>query len=181
MAQAFAGTRACYSAVHIGNCLYVAAEDKSCQHVTYRYDLNDNSWETLPHFQSSKHQINCLCAVDECIFAFSDSNLPQRYSLLKNNMQCGANLSFYNTSNSKTDKLQNVGAVVSFKSKIYVIHGYTRSEHDNGNHNYRVDMAAEQKTSTWYPHFGSSLFVVNNRLCAAWRGRFLLVITIQPQ
>ena len=23
----------------------------------------------------------------------------------------------------------------------------------------------EQKTSTWYPHFGSSLFVVNNRLC----------------
>ena len=52
-----------------------------------------------------------------------------------------ANLIFYNTSESKKDKLQNVEAVV-FKSKIYVIHGYTRSKHDNGNHNYGVDMAA---------------------------------------
>ena len=141
----FAGTRACNLAVHVGNCLRVAAEDKSRQYIIYRYELVNNSWETLPHFLSSKHQINCLCAVHECIFTCSGSNLPQRYSLLKNNWQCGANLSFYNTSNSKTDKLQNVGAVVSFKSKIYVIHGYTRSEHDNGNHNYRVDMAAEQK------------------------------------
>ena len=108
MAQAFAATRACYSAVHVVNCLYVAAEDKSCQN-----DLVNNSWETLPHFLSSKQHINCLCAVDECIFAFSDSNLPQRYSVLKNNWQSGANFSFYNTSTARRkDKLQNVGAVV---------------------------------------------------------------------
>lgn len=178
MVQVFAGTRACYSAVHVGNCLYVAAENKSCQYVIYRYDLVNNSWETLPHFLNSKHQINCLCAVNGCIFGFSESNLPQRYSLFNNNWQSGTNLSFFSTSDSKKDKLQNVAAVV-FKSKIYVIHGYTRSEYDNGNHNYRVDMAAvvhcfdpaenewERKTSTWYPHFGSSLFVVNNRLCVA--------------
>ena len=85
-------------------------------------------------------------------------------------------MSFYSTSDSKKDKLQNIAAVV-FRSKIYLIHEYTSSEYDNRNCNYRVDMAAvvhcfdrgenewEQKTSTWYPHFGSSLFVVNNRLC----------------
>ena len=174
----FEGTQAYYSVIHVGNCLYLAAQNKSCQHVIYRYDLVNNSWQTLPHFLSSKHQINCLCAVGECIFAFSDSNLPQRYNFRNNNWQSGANLSFYSKSDNKKDKLQNVAAVV-FKSKIYVIHGYTRSEHDNGNYNYRVDMAAvvhcfdpaenkwAQKTSTWYPHFGSSLFVVNNRLCVA--------------
>ena len=173
----FAGTRACYSAVHVGNCLYVAAEDKSCLYAIYRCDLVNNSWETLPPFLISKHQIKYLCATtDECIFAFSESKLLQRYCLLNNNWQSGTNLSFYSTSGSKKDKLQNVAAVV-FRSKIYLIHGYTRSEYDNRNYNYLVDMAAvvhcfdpaenewEQKTSTWYPHFGSSLFVVNNRLC----------------
>ena len=174
----FEGTEAYFSAIHVGNCLYLAAQNESYQYVIYRYDLVNTSWETLPPFLSSKHQIKYLCAVDECIFAFSESNLPQSYSLLNNNRQSVANLSFYYTSDSKKDELQNVAAVV-FKSKIYVIHGYTRSEHDNGNYNYRVDMAAvvhcldpaknkwEQKSSTRYPHFGSSLFVVNNRLCVA--------------
>lgn len=175
-AHVFEGTQAYYSAIHVSNCLYLAAQNKSYQYVIYRYDLVNTSWETLPPFLSSRHQINCLCAVDECIFAFSESNLPQRYSLLNNNWQSAANLSFYSTRDSKKDKLQNVAAVV-FKSKIYVIHGYTRSEQENGS--YRVDMAAvvhcfdpaknkwEQKSSTWYPHFGSSLFVVDNRLCVA--------------
>ena len=175
----FEGTQAYYSAVQVGNCLYLAAKKKSYQYVIYRYDLVSASWEILPPFLSSKHDpIKYLCAVDECIFAFSESNLPQRYSLLNNNWQSAANLSFYSTSDSKKDKLQNVGAVV-FKSKIYVIHGYTRSEHDDGNYHFRVDMAAvvhcfdpannkwEQKSSTWYPHFDSSLFVVDNRLCVA--------------
>ena len=127
MAQAFAATRACYSAVHVVNCLFVAAEDKSCQ-----YDLVNNSWETLPHFLSSKQHINCLCAVDECIFAFSDSNLPQRYSVLKTNWQSGANFSFYNTSNSKAERqiAKCRSSCFSIK-KNYVIHGYTRSELPN--------------------------------------------------
>ena len=177
MAKVFEGTQACYSAIHFGNCLYVAAQ-KSYQGVIYRYDLVNNSWETLPPFLGSKNKVNYLCAVDECIFAFSESNLPQKYSLFNNNWQSGANLSFYSSSDSEKDKLQNIAAVV-FKSKIYVIHGYTRNEHDKGNDSYRVDMAAvvhcfepaknkwEQKTSTWCPHFGSTLFVVHNRLCVA--------------
>ena len=178
MAQVFEGTRACNSSVLVGNCLYVAAKNRDCQNVIYRYDLVNNSWETLPPLLGNSNlQINCLCAVDECIFAFSESNLPQRYSLLKNKWQSGAKLSFYSTSDSKKDKLQNIAAVV-FKSKIYVIHGYTRGEND-GHYSCRVDMPAvvhsfdpaknewEQKTSTWYPHFGSRLFVVNNRLCVA--------------
>ena len=180
MVHVFQGTQAYYSAVQAGNCLYLAAENKRYppEYVIYRYDLVNTSWETLPPFLSSKHHIKCLCAVDECIFAFGEPDLPQRYSLHNNNWQSTANLSFYRTSNSKKDKLQTIAAVV-LKSKIYVIHGYTRSEHDNGNYNFRVDMPAvvhcfdppknqwEQKSSTWYPHFGSSLFVVDNRLCVA--------------
>ena len=181
MAQVFEGTRAYYDTVHVGNCLYVASQSKNLGYVIYRYDLVNNSWETLPPFLGSKHQINCLCTVDECIYAFSESNLPQRYSLFNNNWQSGANLRFYSNNDSKKEKLQNVAAAV-FKFKIYVIHGYTRSENDKGNDDYRVDMAAvvhcfdpaknkwEQKTSTWYPHFGSRLIVVNNTLCVA-RGK----------
>ena len=156
--------------------MYVAAKYKSYQYVIYRYDIVNSSWETLPSFLGSNHQINCLCSVDEYIYAFSESNPPQRYSLANNNWRCGAKLSFFNTSDNKKDKLQNVAAVV-FKCKIYCIHGYTRSESEG--HAHRVDMAAvvhcfdpaknewEQKASTWRPHFGSSLFVVNDRLCVA--------------
>jgi len=185
MAQVLKGTLACYGAVHVSNYLYVAAKNglhqytPDCCYPIYRYDLVNNLWETLPPFLGSNHQIHCLCSVDECIYAFSESTLPHRYSLANNNWQSGAQLSFYKTSDSKKDKLQNVAAAVVFKSKIYVIHGYTRSENDKGNDNYRVDMAAvvhcfdpaknkwEQKTSTWYPHFGSRLFVVNNTPCVA--------------
>ena len=133
----------------------------------------------------SNHQINYLCSVDECIYAISESNPPQRYSLANNNWRCGANLSFYNTSDNNKDKLQNVAAVV-FRCKIYVIHGYTRCESEG--QRSQVDMAAvmhcfdpvmnewEKKASTCRPHFGSSLFVVNNRLCVAG-GRVSTVIS----
>ncbi|KAJ7384531.1 hypothetical protein OS493_021160 [Desmophyllum pertusum] len=106
-----------------------------------------------------------------------ESNLPQRYSVANNNWQSGANLSF-NTSDGK-DKLSNVAAVV-LKSKIYVIHGYERDERDCRSNDAKwVDKSAvvhcfdpvknewEQKASTCHPHFGSSLCVVNDRLCVA--------------
>ncbi len=164
----------CFCAEYVGNYLYIAARNKSYEYVIYRYHIVGNTWETLPSFLGSNYVVNCLCSVDECIYAFSESKPPQRYSLANNNWQSGANLSFYNTSDNKRDKLHNVAAVV-LKCKIYVIHGCTRSESEG--HAHRVDMAAvvhcfdpaknewEQKASTWHPHFGSSLFVVNNRLC----------------
>ena len=168
-------THSCLSAEINGNYLYVAAQGES-GHRVYCNHIVNNNWETLPPLQNVSHQIDCLCAVDDYIFAISESNPPQRYSLANKNWQSGANLSFFNTSSNK-HKLINVAAVV-LKSKIYVIHGYVRQELEK-RHYYWVDKPAvvhcfdpaknewEQKASTCQPHFGSSLFVVNNRLCVA--------------
>ncbi|KAJ7384539.1 hypothetical protein OS493_021170 [Desmophyllum pertusum] len=131
--------------------------------------------DTATCFVGSNHQINLpMFSVDDYVYAISGSNLPQRYSVANNNWQSGANLSF-NTSDGK-DQLSNVAAVV-LKSKIYVIHGYERDERDK--RAKWVDKSAvvhcfdpvknewEQKASTCHPHFGSSLCVVNDRLCVA--------------
>ena len=175
MAKAAEQNYACFCAEYVGNYLYVAAQNKSYQYVIYRYHIVNNSWETLPSFLGH-HQINCLCSVDDYIYAISESNLPQRYNLANNNWQSGANLSFFNTSSDK-DKLTTVAAGV-LKSKIYLIHGCSRNESEGMPQNLISKPAVvhcfdpaknewEQKASTRQPHFGSSLFVVNNRLYVA--------------
>ena len=81
----------------------------------------------------SNHQINCLCAVDDYIYAISETNSPQRYSLANKNWQKGAKLprakaklrSFI--TNDGYHKLSTVVAVV-LKSKIYVVHGCEKQE-----------------------------------------------------
>jgi len=163
----------CHCAEHVGNYLYVAAHKQSGDNVINRYDIVNNSWETLPLFLDSDHQINCLCSIDDYIYAISESKPLQRYSLAKNNWQSGANLSIFKK-NDRKDTLFTVEAVV-FKSKLFTIHGYIRNEGDSKSPNW-VDKAAivycfeptknewKQKESTCRPHFGSSLLVVSNRL-----------------
>ena len=168
-----------FCAEYAGNYLYVAAMKQFNHFVIYRYDTVNNSWGALPPFLGSNHQIECLCSVDGYIYAISESNPPQRYSLANNNWQSsGVKPSFFNTS-SDNDKLSNVAAMV-LKSKIYVIHGYRRNEMGTGRQfSHWEDKPAivhcfdpaknewEQKASTCHPHFGSSLFVVNSRLYVA--------------
>ena len=182
MAQATKHNQSCFSAEYSGNYLHVAAKNQSDDFVIYRYDIVNNSWGALPPFLGSNYQINCLCSVDDHIYAISESNPPQRYSLAKGNWQSsGGNVSFSCTSMVR-EKLSNVAAVV-LKSKVYVIHGYRGNE--EGVLSYVIQVVAkpavvhcfdpaknewEQKASTCQPHFGSSLFVVNNRLCVA-RGK----------
>ena len=179
-------TQSCFCAEYVGNYLYAAAKKQSGQFVIYCYDIVNNSWETLSPFLKSSHMINCLCAVDDYIYAISESHPPQRYSLTNNKWQKGANLPNANLRSFDTSdghyRLSTVTAVV-LKSKIYVTHGcekreeyYTYRYHPD----YRwADKPAvvhcfdpaknewQQKASTCRPHFGSSLFVVNNRLCLA--------------
>jgi hypothetical protein len=166
----------CFCAEYVGNYLYVAAHKQSGHYVIYRYDIVNKSWGTLPPFLDCDHKINCLCSVDDYIYAISESNPLQRYSLAKHNWQSGANLSFFKKRGRK-DTLFTVEAVV-FKSKLFTIHGYKRNEGDSMFPNW-VDKAAvvhcfdqaknewEQKTSTCHPHFGSSLLVVSDRLYVA--------------
>ena len=163
----------CHSAEYVGNYLYVAANKQSGDNVMYRYDIVNNSWETLPPFLDSDHHINCLCSIDDYIYAISESKSVQRYSLPKNIWQSGANLSIFKTLDRK-DAFFTVGTVV-YKSKLFTIHGYKRNEGDSKSPNW-VDKAAivycfdptknewKQKESTCRPHFGFSLLVVNNRL-----------------
>ena len=112
---------------YVGNYLYVAAENQSFRSGDiYRYHVVNNTWETLPRFQSSSmsygHMINCLCYVNEHIYAISDTDPPQRYSLAQKQWQSGSKLPFLQKSNNQNKRLINVAAVV-MKSKIYVLHG----------------------------------------------------------
>ena len=100
-------TQTCFCAEYFGKYLYVAGKKQSSQFVIYRYDVANNSWETLPPFLGSNHQINCLCAVDDYIYAISESNPPQRYSLANNNWQKGAKFPL-----ARSVRLTNVAAVV---------------------------------------------------------------------
>ena len=165
----------CFSVEIVGNYLYLAARDEESGHCVYCYHIVNNTWETLPPFQNVSHGIDCLCSVDDYIYAISESSPPQRYSLTCNSWQSsGANLRILNR-NSYNDKLTTVSAVV-WKSKINVIHGYQRDESDDDDWVAKPALVHcfdpaknewEQKASTCKPHFGSSLFVVNSRLYVA--------------
>jgi len=170
-------TQSCFCAEYYGNYLYVAGKTQSGQFVIYRYDVGNNSWDTLPPCLESNNKINCLCSVDDYIYAISESNLPQRYSLANNKWQEGAKLPW---ASDGCYRLSNVAAVV-LKSKIHVIHGCEKEEWISGNYfmerwvgtpaiMHCFDPAKnkwEKHSSTCRPHFGSSLFIVNNRLCLA--------------
>ena len=168
----YEGTFLC--AEYAGNYLYVATKSRSNDAgFIYRYHIVNNVWETLPRFRSSiscDYPIKCLCSVNECLYAFSDSNPPQRYSLAQNKWQSGSTLPFLENKRQNRHELSNVAAVV-MKSKIYVLHGYRRGEGKRW-----LDQPAmfhcfdpqknewKQKASTSSPHFGSSLFVDNNKI-----------------
>ena len=159
-------------AEYAGNYLYVAATTG----VIYRYHIVNNVWETLPRFESSKshdQQINCLCSVNEYVYAISDTDPPQRYSSTQNRWQSGSTLPFLKNKRKNRDELSNVAAVV-MKSKIYVLHGYCRLEERVWKNQSAVFHCFDpqknewkQKASTSSPHFRSSLFVDNNKLYVA--------------
>jgi len=161
-------------AEYFGNYLYVAGTNQSLRLVIYRYDVASNSWETLPPCLEPEYDIDCLCSVDDYIFAISESKPPQRYSLANNKWQKGAKFPLVSDG---CYRLSNVAAVV-LKSKIHVIHGCEERESTTRRHSWVAKPALmhcfdpeknewEQKSSTCRPHFGSSLLIVNNKLCLA--------------
>ena len=154
-------------AEYAGNYLYVAAKTFFNSSVIYRYHIVNNVWETLPSLESSlsfNQQINCLCSVNEYVYAISHTDPPQRYSLVQNKWQSGSTLPFL----KKKSKLSNVAAVV-MKSKIYVLHGCQGVEDKSAVFHCFDPQKNEwkQKASTSSPHFGSSLLVDNNKLYVA--------------
>ena len=165
-------TDVCYSAELIGNNLYVVTEVQQQQgcfkYVVYRYHILNNTWEKLPKLkirEDSPPKI-CACSVSEYLYVITQSNPPQRYDLSNNVWQAGEKLNF-----PQHEGIFHSVAATVMNCKIYVIHGCKDRE--------KVDKPAvvhcfdpeknewERKASTCHPHFESSIFVVNNRLCVA--------------
>ena len=166
---------ACFCAEHAGNYLYVAGKQGN-DFVNYRYHVASNMWETLPPFSGLANQINCLCYSEDHIYAIYQSLAPHRYSVTTNKWQCVAQSSAVCYMGPKT--FCNKAAVV-FRSCLYVLYAQgINNPQPRWYHNYQPSVAVvycfdpnrnkwEQKASTSQYHFGSSLFVVNDRLCVA--------------
>ena len=164
-------TEVYYSAELIGNYLYVVW--RSDGYFVYRYHVINNKWEKLSKLDMWEYKVEprglpkiCACSVNGYLYVITRSNPPQRYDLSNNVWQAGERLNF-----PKHEGIfQSVSATV-MDCKIYVIHGCKDRE--------KVDKPAvvhcfdseknewERKASTCHPHFESSIFVVNNRLCVA--------------
>ena len=162
----------CFCTERIGNYLFVASHMRQNINLIHRYDVVNNSWVELPKY-GNNHRVECLCSVGDYLYVISESNPPQRYSLTNNSWQGGERLKV----DEDKESLITVSATV-MNSKMYVIYGYKKRE-GNGIDSSSVIKPAvvycfdprynvwTKLASTCHPHFESSLFVVNNRLCVA--------------
>ena len=172
VAQSDENASSCFCAERIGNYLFVAKQRPNEGNFIHRYDVVNNSWVKLPKY-GNNHVANCLCSVGDYLYAINESNPLQRYSLTNNSWQGGEGLKIV----ENQEKLSTVAATV-MNSKIYVIHGYQKCER-NGRYLSWVNAPAvvhcfDPKYNVWtklastcHPRRGSSLFVVNNKLCVA--------------
>ena len=174
----------CCSAELIGSYLFVVTGvqmqyRKDRDYVVYRYHILNNKWEKLPELKirESYEQWDirkkiCVCSVSGYLYVITQSNPPQRYSLSTGVWQAGEELNVFKNVRDK-ERLESVTATV-MNCKIYVIHGYQVVD----NHTWVNKPAVvhcfdpeknewERKASTCHPHYKSSIFVVNNRLCVA--------------
>ena len=170
-------TDVCYSAELVGNYLYVVTEVQQQQgchkYVVYRYHILNNTWEKLPELyigvnrdKSRSPPKICLCSVSEYLYVITPSSPPQRYDLSNNVWQAGKELNF-----PQHEGILQFLAATAMNRKIYVIHDCQDRKNVNKPavfHCFDPEKNEwERKASTCHPHFGSSIFVVNNRLFVA--------------
>ena len=151
----------CCCAETVGCKLYVAGV-VSGDHGIYCYDIERNVWEKLPH---SCGKIDQLCIVDDYMYAISSVHqVPQRYCFVEQQWQ-----SFAKVGITGDGYFINSGATV-LNSKVFVLYGRVLSSGSPTSSAalYCFDSLKnlwEAKTPTCQPHFGSSLLVVNGRMC----------------
>ena len=168
----------CCSAELIGSYLFVVTgvqvePEMQVACVVYRYHILNNKWEKLPGLKiresyelwDTRGKI-CVCSVSGYLYVISLSNPPQRYSLSTGVWQAGEELNFVKNVQHDKERFDSVAATV-MNCKIYVIHGY-QAVKPAVVHCFDPEKNEwERKASTCHPHFESSIFVVNNRLCVA--------------
>jgi len=153
------------TAEHVGSHLYVA--DNFGNFLCY--NLDQNLWRELPRYP---WLVDNLCAIGDYVYAVGGYNqVPQRYSFSQRRWQPIAKLSDY----SNTECHYYAGATV-FNSELYVIYGraQSRSQHQDNKMLKATLYSFDPQTNRWdflsntcEPHFDSTLFVVNNKLCVA--------------
>ena len=122
VAQSDEETSSYFCAERSGNYLFVARQKHNKVNSIERYDVVNNSWVELPEY-GNNHKVDCLCSVGDYLYAISESNPPQRYSLTNNSWQGGVRLEV----KEGLETFSTVSATV-MNSKIYVIHGYKRNQ-----------------------------------------------------
>ena len=153
----------------VGSKIFVATsiEDNSNSYI-YCYDLEKNIWEKRSW---GNGELSHLCTVGDYMYAFHSNctKIPQRYSFSERQWQSIAKVTvprgvtFFD------------GGTAVLHSKVFVLYG---KGFYNASRLWDVQNAVllcfdpaknmwEEKTSTCQPHFGSSLFVVNDKLYVA--------------
>ena len=156
----------CYCAETVGRQLFVAGNIEGVGYFTYCYDIETNKWQR--HEEALLcGQISSLCTVGDYMYAVpSDYNMiPQRYSFAKRQWQ-----SFAKFSLSYRYSYYHKNRATVLHSKLYVLSGLhpnTRCHHALLHCFDPVTNLWTQKASSCNRHFGSTLFLVNDRLYVA--------------
>ena len=156
----------CYCAETVGRQLFVAGNIEGVGYFTYCYDIETNKWQREEDALPCS-VIRSLCTVGDYMYAVpSDYGMiPQRYSFAKRQWQSFAQFT------TKYPYRYYFNGTAVLHSKLYVLSGSTLLT-SMGYYEVAVlhcfDPVTnlwEHKASTCCPHFGSTLFLVNDRLC----------------
>ena len=163
-------TKNCYCAEIVGRELFVSGKFPDGRSRVYCYDIETNKWHT--HEDTHPYaEISTLCAVSDYMYAlpWDCSKLPQRYSFAKHRWR-----SFSKSFVKSPPYYPYFNSATIHHQKLYALYGHRQ---ENGPlwqmqnatlHCFDpVSDMWQEKSSTCDPHFGSSLFVVNDRLCVA--------------
>ena len=161
------------AAERVGNHLYVAVKGDFCSSY-HCYNIDLNLWEEHP---DSPCVINNLCAIGDYMYAVGNFNkVPQRYSFSQCRWQPIAKLS-----DCRDREVHCYAGATVFDSKLYVVYGRAQAIEKTspyGQYDYSPQKAVlyrfDPQFNRWefvsnmcLPHFGSTLFVVNKKLCVA--------------
>jgi len=158
--------RACYCAVSVGSKLSVAGLDSSLSDCIFQYDTERNVWEKLRH---QCGVMKNLWVIDDHMYAVSvnSNQAPQRYSFAKRQWQ---SIPLVGRRGKNYCPGKN-GLIIH--SKVFVLYE-NRSQLPSATFSPAVlncfdpvKNEWEVKATTCQPHFGSSLFVGDNRLYVA--------------
>ena len=150
----------CHSAVSVGNTLFVAGVALDGNDSLFRYDTERNAWDMKQHSCGS---IDNLCIIDDYVYAISSLSylVPQRYNMAKRLWQ-----SISKVGNPSWNLLAcNNGAIV--RAKMFVLYSNKPNQPAVLHCFDPTKNEWSEKAKTCHPHFGSTLFLVNDKLFIA--------------